>query len=76
MQLLFLLLVFLLHLVHRLLRELLPRHPLDDVLLPRPSVTNRYQQACSSVHRDGADKDDGRQRSWPCLVRDAIRASA
>lgn len=42
----------LLHLVHRLLRQPLPKLPLDDVLLPRLVVSNRDYDAARYITAD------------------------
>lgn len=48
----------LLYLVHRLLRQPLPKLPLDNVLLSRFVVSNRDYNATRYVTADGAAEDD------------------
>lgn len=66
----------LLHLAHRLLRQLLPEQPLHDVLLARHPVPDDDQQACCDVARDRAAQDHRRQRERPHVVVDPPCAGA
>lgn len=72
--LLFLLLP-LLNLVHGILGQLLPEHPLNDVLLPSSLVANRDQDAAGNVARYGTAEDDCRQSSWSVFGPDSPRAA-
>ena len=75
-SLLHLLLLFLLHLMHGLLGHLLPRHPLDHVLLPRLPVAYPDEEARGRIDCDGAAQNDCCQREGARPVIDAVGAGS
>jgi len=65
----------LLHLLERLLGQLLPEDTFQHLLLPTPLVADADQYARRDVTRDAAAQENGRQRLRPRFVRDTPRAT-